>query len=524
MSETVEDAAINPESSKPIVLMRAGKVEAVVDQAQDALMKNGCTIYQRGGELIRPIKLDAPQVGKQGEARPLLRPAGATVLVPVKEAWLIEQMNRSAEWYVLRRKDGKLVKSLADPKPVYAKTLMSREGEWAFPTLRGVVNSPTLALDGRIIQEPGYDDESGLLVDCAPGSFPKVPKKPTKDQAVEAMKFFTYPFRAYPFVNPAAKAVAMSALLTSLIRINLRTSPLHGMDSPTPANGKSLMAECAGVLSTGVIPPAMSQGKTEEEDEKRLSTVLHAGDSVIHIDNCGHHLQGDFLCSMLSQEFVQARILGLSARRILPSTALVIASGNNLTFAGDVSRRAVTCRIDSKTERPEERKFDWNPREDIKKDRAKFVIAGLTILLAYRVAGNPENLKPMGSFDDWEWVRGALVWIGEGDPADTRVSVQSGDPQREEMSEIAELWEKAFKSRRVRVSDIETSYTSVEDVALLRARLVDIVCRGTWSGRSVGRWLMRWKDRIVGGRYFTCTEDQSSGHLWELKTGQAGLF
>ena len=47
-------------------------------------------------------------------------------------------------------------------------------------------------------------------------------------------------------------------------------------------------AELAGLLATGCRPPALSQGKSPEEDEKRLSTVLFAGDPVIHIDNCEH--------------------------------------------------------------------------------------------------------------------------------------------------------------------------------------------------------------------------------------------
>ncbi len=49
--------------------------------------------------------------------------------------------------------------------------------------------------------------------------------------------------------------------------------------------------------ATGFRPPALSQGKTAEEDEKRLATILFAGDRVIHIDNCEQPITGDFLCS-----------------------------------------------------------------------------------------------------------------------------------------------------------------------------------------------------------------------------------
>ena len=56
----------------------------------------------------------------------------------------------------------------------------------------------------------------------------------------------------------------------------------------------------------------MSQGSDEEETEKRLSVVLQAGDPVLLIDNCERALKGEFLCSMLTQEILQARILGRS--------------------------------------------------------------------------------------------------------------------------------------------------------------------------------------------------------------------
>ena len=148
--------------------------------------------------------------------------------------------------------------------------------------------------------------------------------------------------REFPFVNDAATAVALSAQLTALVRVSLRTAPLHGFDAPTAGIGKSLLAEMAGLLATGFRPPAISQGKTAEEDEKRLSTILFAGDPVIHIDNCERPISGDFLCSMLTQEVVQARILGLSERngasffaltRRFPAEGLGVFIGSNRSIA-----------------------------------------------------------------------------------------------------------------------------------------------------------------------------------------------
>ena len=504
----------------PAIVMRGGDLSAIVDRAETALLSR--PIYQRGGLLTRTIKLDLAIGDGTKEVH---REAGSTVLLDVREAWLVEQMGRVLRWY---RENAKGTRTLCDPQSLYARTLLGR-GEWRFPVLRGVVTAPTLARDGRVIAAPGFDAESGLLVDVDPDAFPPVPADPTKDDAARALARLAGPLRGFPFVDDAARSVALSALLTALVRVSLRSAPLHGYDAPTAGTGKSLLAEMAGLLATGVRPPALSQGKTDEEDEKRLSTVLFAGDPVIHIDNCERPISGDFLCSMLTQETVQARILGLSERRVLPSTALVLASGNNLTFAGDTSRRAVSCRLDAKVERPDTRAFDFDCHAEVMASRPELVVAGLTILRAYHAAGRPERLKPMGSFDDYAWIRGALVWLGCADPELTRQGILDNDPKKDELLVVMDLWEMAFGSERVEVADVARAAewafdrgptpANHHDFVALQSKLVEVACKGAWNGKSVGWWLRRNKDRVLAGRSFRCDQQGGRQQWWLAGAG-----
>lgn len=497
------------------VLIQAGRLTEIVDQAEASLLKMG-DVYQRGGQLTRAIKLDVSAAEDQKDVR---REAGSTMLIGVHEPWLIERMGRAAVWlkYVEKGDDW----TPADPPPLYARTLLGR-AEWSFPVLRGVVTAPTLTRNGDVVERPGYDASSGLLIDI-PNIFPPVPKHPTKTDAYEALARLLHPLRMFPFVDDAARAVALSGLLTAVVRFSLRTAPLHAYDAPTAGTGKSLLAEMAGLLATGCKPPAMSQGKSEEEDEKRLSTVLFAGDPVIHVDNCERAISGDFLCSMLTQEVVQARILGLSERRILPATALVLASGNNLVFAGDTSRRAVICRLDAGVERPDTRTFDFDCHAEVMTNRPRLVVDALTVLRAYHLAGRPVPLQPMGSFADYEWIRGAIVWLGHADPADTRLSILANDPRKDELIVVLDLWDKAFGSAAIEVAEVERRAlprgTPPDDVTRLRDKLVEVCCRhGAWSGKSVGWWLRRNKDRVVGGMALRCLSD-GKGNEWALAGG-----
>jgi hypothetical protein len=491
-----------------MIIMQDGSLMTIMDQAETALLNSGQLIFQRGGELVSIVK---------GRSRPdsISRSSEATTIFPINPDWMIQLMMRACKWGKITAK-GKVKQ--ADVTLKYANAMLNRPpNEWKFPVLRGVINAPTLTRNGDIIESAGYDPKSQLLLNFADGDYASIPVKPTKKQAKTALDKFNHIMRGFPFEDEASRSVALSAMLTALVRPSLRTSPLHGFDAPTAGTGKSILAEAPSILVCGVKSPSMSQGKTTEEDEKKLSTVLHAGDPVILIDNCQQQVTGDFLCMILSQEVVQARILGLSERRILPSTALVVCNGNNLTFAGDVTRRSVRCSLDAKLERPDKRRFDFDFHDELISRRAELVVAGLTVLRAYIVAGRPVDLEPMGSFNDWSWIRGALVWLGHADPVLTRENILESDPKRSELSDVLVLWHKIFGTRAVTLAEVgQTSGMETEKTSL-RTLLTEVSGRQFWSTKSVGWWMRRNSKRIVGGKYFIQSSSWGNVSHWRLK-------
>jgi hypothetical protein len=495
------------------IVIREGALSQILNRAEAALMSAGIPIYQRGGELVMTLK-----VGNM-VMHDIKRGPGATVLHSVDASWLVRKLSDVIKWVRVKKVNKKLVSYPADPPTKYAATLITSRDVWKFPQLRGVILAPTLSQKGDIIETPGYHAGSGLLLDFKAGEFPPIPPNPTKDDALAALEKLERPLRKFPFVgedkenkNSASRSVALSAQLTALIRASLRTVPLHGFDAPVAGTGKSLLAESPGYLTNGMKPAAMTQSRNPEEDEKRLSTVLHAGDNIIMIDNCQHQITGDFLCSMLTQELVQARILGLSERRLLPCTALVVATGNNLTFAGDVTRRAVKCSLDAQIERPDTREFDFDFTKEILDSRPELVIAGLTILRAYAIAGRPQpekKLTPMGSFEDWSWVRGALVWLGRADPADTREAILEADPRKAELADMLAAWELAYGTVPKTLAEIgrdPDNGPASEAIVALRVLFGEVSGKVSgkpvWNARSAGWWMRRNSKRIVGGRCF----------------------
>ena len=298
------------------------------------------------------------------------------------------------------------------------------------PNLVSVINCPTIKANGELIAEPGFYPDIGILFDPRGVKFPPVPPTgPTRPWRMTALARIMRLIDTFDFVSADDKAVALSLILTAIARPCLPTAPLHGFDAPVAGSGKSKLVDIASILATGHEAGVVAQGETREEAEKRFSTLLMRGDLIIAIDNCEGPLEGVVFNQALTQPWANLRILGQSKAIRVRCAAMITATGNNLIIKGDLTRRSVVCRLDPKVERPELRQYTYDPIADAKDHRAELVAAVITILRAYHVAGRPNRPPRLQSFEMWsDTVRGALVWLGAGDPAGTMDRLRKADP------------------------------------------------------------------------------------------------
>ena len=202
-------------TKRPEIEVVAGKLPEVVDQAEDALIERGLSIYQRGNKLVRPIR-----AGESAEDGIRSR-KGALTLQIVTLPGLCEAFDLAAAF---AKYDGrtKSLRPIDCPEKI-AKTYLARAGRWRLPELLGIVEAPTLRRDGSILDKPGYDDSSGLLFD--PGELEplEIPEQPSRDEALAALALLTDLIRDFPFKSDADRSVAIAAMLTALIRSSLRS-------------------------------------------------------------------------------------------------------------------------------------------------------------------------------------------------------------------------------------------------------------------------------------------------------------
>src|SRR5262249_28782957 len=158
---------------------------------------------------------------------------------------------------------------------------------------------PTMREDGSLLDEPGYDAATGLLL--VKGQWPAVPTNPTFPEMKAAAAKLCKPFAQFPFVDDAARGVHIATILTAVIRQTLPLAPGTSYDAPAAGTGKTLLAQCVEALC-GMDREVIPECRDEEELRKRLLSVLRSAKPALLLDN----IRGLFASSALEAMLTSA--------------------------------------------------------------------------------------------------------------------------------------------------------------------------------------------------------------------------
>lgn len=411
------------------------------------------------------------------------------------------------------------IEQLIDPPVKVCSNILSLPEIRRLKKLVAVITAPCLRPDGTVLSSLGYDVTTGLLFDAV-DTPPVIPNKPTKEQAKAALERVWKPFTDFPFVTSLDRAVFLAAILTSVVRAALPTAPGFGLDAPIQSSGKTLLGRCLGVLATGnepgVFPHTVSG--SDEETRKRIFSVLRNGDRVLFLDNILGAFDSAAMAALLTSETYSDRVLGCSEVASVPNRTLVLFTGNNLTFSGDMCRRVLVCRIDPQTDRPYARSFDLNPVAYCKEHRQQMVADALTLIRFYLSSGVPPiGVGKMGSFEEWDGlVRQTILYVDReldpgkfGDVMERIIASQAVDPEQEMLGVFLQTWHNKYGGDWQFASDVINDYYKVTDInksstSPVQSALADAINdlytgRKELTAKSLGKILSSRKDRIVGG-------------------------
>lgn len=498
-------------TGRPLIQIRAGEIAAAADAVEGALLEAKVPFFVRGG-LVRPFAQSAPASGGSMTSVPALAPVDAPTI--------LDHAARTAD---MVKFDGRAQGYVPTDLPTQvANVILSRTGGWKFPPLASVISTPTMRPNGTILSRAGYDETTRtFLVD--PLELPEIPDNPTKDDAKVALELLENLLADFPFIARSDHAVALSGLLTTVARGALSVAPLHAITAHVAGSGKSYLVDIAAALSIGNRAPALSVGRSDEETEKRLGAALLAARPILSIDNVNGELGGDFLCQAVERPMVAMRPLGGSQIVNIENRTTIFATGNNIAIRGDMTRRTLLCSLDANEERPELRRFGANPFGAVMGDRGKYVAAALTVIRAYVVAGYPEQLPALASFEDWSrMVRSALVWLGHDDPCDTMIRARDSDPERSNLCAVATAWRAIAGDEWMLAGEIIARATEQSDNDDLRGALMAVAEHrrgGKIDPTRLGKYLARNEGRIVEGVKAACRiHTHSKSKIWRFES------
>lgn len=464
-----ESIALAEDDTRPTIAIRA-KLTAMTDEAIAAIrLRPELDVFIRSRMVV--------SIARDGSAREtwLHRVPGSPVIVPVDQAQMLSLMDRTANW--VKWNGRKKANTPACPPAWIATQILARR-EWPFPYLEGVIETPTIRLDGSILDRPGYDKRTGLLYEPIPGSeiWPAIPARPTQEEAKAAAATLLVVVKDFPFVADSDKSAYLAVVLTLIARhLIAGPVPMFPIRAPTPGTGKGLLASVISIITTGREPAVMGWAEADEL-RKRITALAVAGTLLVLLDDLSGSVGSDVLARALTAQEWEDRLLGQTQMVRLPLKMVWLATGNNLGFQRTLGRRVVPIDLNAKGwENPEDR-TDFEQKDlpgYVRAQRPALVVAALTILRGFIVAGRSKHgAARLGSFERWDdLIRSAVIWAGQEDPA------SANDPT---------------KGRgRIRAM----AEDDVEDIATLLRELQAVFKGADWTASEL--WAEREKDETL---------------------------
>lgn len=495
---------------RPHIYLIPGRLAQTIAAAEQALKASGLSIYQFGGELV------AVRGGNGADK--------ATRFVPMSTQQIRLALANAADWAkVSIGADGECQILPTDP-PLDLCKIIKENDDRDFPVIKKLSNVPLLLPDGRVVDRPGLDIQTGVYFAPNGVYFPQVPEYPTRADAEDALRQLLEIFSDFPFASEAARAGSIGLVLTLCGRsVFSGPAPLFLLHAHVAGSGKTLLADVCSSIGTAK-PTARMANTGDVEFEKRVTSLLMSGAQIVLIDNVQGKLGSPALDAVLTSTGTWiGRQLGQSKMLELQTNAVFVATGNNVEIGGDLHRRTLLIELDADVEQPETRAGFRHPQllRHIRGNRPRLVVHALTILKAFIQAGSPpQNVSHFGSFEVWsDSVRNALVWLGMADPLADQHKL------RQHANEWAEPWSRLLIMLHGKFGD--APFTAKAALAVLIANeSADCVvaAKALLQGRSLNsialaKVFSKYRGKIVNDLRLDATHIRTAGVThWIIKT------
>ena len=124
------------------ILIERGELPRAVDETLEVMASRG-DMYERAGELVR---------------------LNSETVAPVNSDYLADYLGRCIRYQGERRVNGETVLARLDVPTRICAQILAKVGERGLRQLNGIISAPTFRADDSLLNQPGYDEETGLLL------------------------------------------------------------------------------------------------------------------------------------------------------------------------------------------------------------------------------------------------------------------------------------------------------------------------------------------------------------------------
>lgn len=466
-------------------------LDVLVDNTE-RLLAGDASVFHRSGELV--------QIENK-------------TLRPIRMSLLRYLMSRACTW----TREGKPI----HPPTSIARCLMEKSGWDNVRPVKGISPFPPMSPKGNLITKEGYDEETGIYYTGeAQCQLEGVPDKRDAQRSIQTLLDI---ISGFPFASEAHQSAWLAGLLSPLARYaHNGNTPLVLIQANAPRVGKTRLAKLVSFIITGEDCAVVAQTKNEEEERKRIMTYLRTGKPMVLVDNIVGQYGNATINALATSRFIEDRVLGQSKLLCVPNDTCWFLTGNNVLLAPDTAERCLHIRLMCQDEKPHLR--DGFKYADlfsaVQEKRTELLTAALTILQAYIKAGMPkQKMDPWGSFEEWSrLIRGALMWAGMPDPAETRAELEvEADIGKDTSCALIDAWFQLQISM-----DKPCGFTAKEAFGLLprapnlQGALEDITNGKRVNAHVIGRHLREIRDRNYNGKVVKCIPNEKMGHRWQV--------
>src|SRR5262249_41525281 len=151
-------------------------------------------------------------------------------------------------------------------------------GQWTFPTVVGIANSPIMRHDGSLLTKPGYDPATQLWFKSSGDvELPPIPEQPSKADALAALAKLNELLDGFPFAgedeqkkHSIGRSVALAGMMSPVLRGAMVAVPIFLITAPEARTGKTYLVRLIAYFVTGHEPVPTAGSDRKEEMEKRI--------------------------------------------------------------------------------------------------------------------------------------------------------------------------------------------------------------------------------------------------------------